>query len=150
MTTYTSSSPRTPTSTAKANGMQLTSQVVTVSAALTTDDTIRFGPFPAGIRPSNVRIVNGVLDDDGAPALAANIGYSHADGSSGADADLFAAATTALQAASGVAGTVFAATAPVEIQKDWYLDVVPTVGAAGLATPATIFAIVIGEAIGAK
>lgn len=149
MATYKGSSVETPRSTAKGNGMIMVSQVVSVSAALTTNDVVRFGPFPAGIKPSHVRFVHGELDT-GTDALRAKVGFSHADGSSGADDDLFGSALTTFNAASGAGGSELVASTPTEIQKDWYLDIVPTTGANAMAAAKTIHAVVFGEAIGAK
>lgn len=158
MATYKGTSLETPRSTEKCDGITMVSQRVSVSAAPTTSDTIRFGPFPAGIKPSFVKFIHGELDT-GTDALRAKVGYSHADGSavpSGADA-LFGSALTSFNAASGAAGTDLAAaiigseTGPHEIQKDWYLDIVPTVSSNAMASaPKYIHAIIFGEGMGAK
>src|SRR5690606_1819901 len=134
---------------AEATGMVCVSQVVTVSAALTTSDTVRFGPFPAGIKPSHVMFVHGDLDT-GTGVLEADVGFSYADGSSGGDADLFGADVATFAAVSAATGNVLAATTPTEIQKDWYLDIVPTTGANAMAAAKTIHAVVFGEGFGAK
>ena len=149
MTIYKGTSVETPRSTAKGNGMIMMSQVVSIAAALTTNDTVRLGPFPAGIKPSHIRLVHGELDT-GTDALRAKVGYSHADGSAGGDDDLFGSALTTFNAASGAAGSELVASTPTEIQKDWYLDIVPTTGANAMAAAKTLHATVFGEAVGAK
>lgn len=148
MATYKGSSTEVARSTSKGNAMCLISQVVTVSAALTTSDIVRFGPFPAGIKPSMVTFVHGDLDT-GTGALVAKVGYSQVDGGTGDD-DLFGASLASFAAVSGAAGTQLIASAPTEIQEDWYLDITPTTGANAMAAAKTIYAIVEGEAIGAK
>lgn len=158
MPIYRSASLQTPRSTDKGCGMIIASQRVTVTAILTTADIIRFGPFPAGIDPSHVKFIHSELDT-GTDALRVKVGYSHADGSavpSGADA-LFGTALTTFNAASGAAGSDLASaiigseTGPHEIQKDWFLDIVPTVNANAMAAGTrTVHCFVFGEALGAK
>lgn len=149
MPTYKSTSLEVARSSAKAVGMILVSQQVAIPIAVTTSDVIRFGPFPAGFKPSHVKFVHGELDT-GTDALRAKVGYSHADGSSGADDDLFGSALTTFNAASGAAGSDLAASAPVEIQKDFYIDIVPTTGANAMAAAKTIHCVLFGEGVGAK
>lgn len=147
----------TPRSTAKGNGMILTSPRITVPAALTTADIVRFGPFPGGIDPSHVKFIHGELDT-GTDALRVKVGYSFADGSAvptGADV-LFGSVLTVFNAASGASGTDLASaiigseTAPHEILKDWFLDIVPTVSANAQAGARFIHCFVFGEAFGAR
>lgn len=154
MAIYKGISLETPRSTEKGNGMVLVSQQVSVTAAPTISDTIRFGPFPAGIKPSHVKLVHGELDT-GTDALRAKVGYSHADGStipvtSPTGDQLFGATLTTFNTASGAGGNDLAAGAPVEIQKDWYLDIVPSVTSNAMAATKTIHAVVFGEGVGAK
>lgn len=148
MTTYKGSSIENPRSTAKGNGMAIVSPLVTVSAALAQNDIVRFGPFPAGIKPSHVLFVHGDLDT-GTGALRAKVGYTPVDGSAGDD-DLFGSSLTSFNAASDEDGTPLAATTPTEIQKDWFLDIVATTAANAMAAAKTIFVSIFGEAIGAK
>lgn len=148
-TIYKGPSVEAPRSSAKATGMVCVSQQVTVSTALALADVVRFGPFPAGFKPSHVKFVHGDLDTDGSPTLAVKVGYTPVDGSTGDD-DLFGAAVTAFNAASAAGGTDLAATTVTEIQKDWYLDIVVTTAAEAMAAAKTIFAVVFGEGVGAK
>jgi len=149
MATLKGISVETPRSTGRGNGMTIVSQSVAIATAVLLADIIRFGPFPAGFKPSHVKFVHGELDT-GTDALRAKVGYSHADGSSGADDDLFGSALTTFNAASGAAGSDLAASAPVEIQKDWYLDIVVTTASNAMAAAKTIHAVVFGEGVGAK
>ena len=55
MATYKGISLEVARSSAKAVGMILVSQQVSVGVALALNDIIRFGPFPAGIKPSHSR-----------------------------------------------------------------------------------------------
>jgi len=148
MTTYKGSAVEGARSSAKAVGMVMVSQQVSISAALTTSDVVRLGPFPAGIKPSHLKLVHGELDT-GTDALRAKVGYTPVDGSTGDD-DLFGSALTTFNSASGAGGNDLAASAPVEIQKDFYIDIVPTTGANAMAAAKTLHCVLFGEAIGAK
>jgi hypothetical protein len=149
MPTYKASSLEVARSSAKAVGMIMVSQQASIPIAVTTNDIIRFGPFPAGLKPSHVEFVHGELDT-GTDALRAKVGYSHADGSAGGDDDLFGSALTTFNAASGAGGSDLIASVPVEIQKDFYIDIVPTTGANAMATAKTIHCVLFGEGVGAK
>lgn len=154
MATYKGISLEVARSSAKAVGMILVSQQVSVGVALALNDIIRFGPFPAGIKPSHVKLVHGELDT-GTDALRAKVGYSHADGSTipvtaTTGDQLFGSALTSFNAVSVAGGTELAAALPVEIQKDWYLDIVATVASNAMAAAKTIHAVVYGEGVGAK
>ncbi len=148
MATYKPTSLEVARSSAKAVGMILVSLQASVSVALTTNDLVRFGPFPAGFKPSHVKFVHGELDT-GTDALRAKVGYTHADGTAGDD-DLFGSALTTFNAASGAAGSDLVASAPVEIQKDFYIDITPTTGANAMAAAKTIHCVLFGEGVGAK
>lgn len=114
-------------------------------------DIYRFGPFPAGLQVGDIAIKNADLDSNGAPTLAIKGGYSFVDGSAapaGADQAFIATGSAILQSASPVGGNRFLVK-PVEIQKDWFLDLVVTNVAATFAS-GEITAFVRGKAVGAK
>lgn len=154
MAIYKGSSVETPRSSAECNGICMLSQVVSVTSAPTTSDTIRFGPFPAGVKPTYLKFVSGELDT-GTDALRAKVGYSHADGStipvtSVTGDQLFGATLTSFNAASGAGGIDLVAAIPVEIQKDFFIDIVPSVSSNAMAATKTIWLTLFGEGIGAK
>ena len=124
------------------------SDKVSVTAVLATTDKVRFGPFPPGIIPSHVKLVHGELDT-GTDALRAKVGYVHTDGTTGDD-DLFGATLTTFNAASGAAGSDLAASDRVEIQKPFFVEIIPTVAANAMAATKTVVCTLFGELVGAK
>lgn len=131
----------------KAIGTILTDKV-TVDAALATTDKVRFGPFPPGIIPSYIKLVHGELDT-GTDALRAKVGYVHTDGTAGDD-DLFGATLTTFNAASGAGGSDLAASDRVEIQKPFFIEIIPSVAANAMAAAKTVAITLFGELVGAK
>ena len=131
----------------KAVGAILTDKV-SVSAAPTTSDVIRFGPFPGGLVPTHVTFVHGELDT-GTDALRAKVGYKPVDGTTGDD-DLFGSALTTFNAASGAAGSSLVASDRVEITKPFFIEIVPTTGSNAMAAAKTVICQLFGELLGAK
>lgn len=113
-----------------------------VAANLTTADKVRPVYIPGGTKVHRVVVKNPDLDSG--TALAVNIGFSHADGSSGPSATAVASAVTTLQAA---ATTTYELLPPVLLEKDSYLEIVPTVGGTGTGT---VHGRVEGESVGVK
>lgn len=114
--------------------------------ALTTSDKVRPVLIPGGTRVHQVVIKNTDLDSNVSPTLAANIGFANVDGSSGPSATAVASAATILQ---GAAETTYNLFPPVLLEKDAYLELVPTTGAATGAS-GTVYGKVLGEAVGMK
>lgn len=131
----------------KAVGAILTDKV-SVTAALTTSDKVRFGPFPAGLVPTHVTFVHGELDT-GTDALRAKVGFMPVDGTGGDD-DLFGSALTTFNAASGAAGSTLVASDRTEITEPFYIEIVPTTGANAMAAAKTVICQLFGELLGAK
>lgn len=113
-----------------------------IAANLATTDKVRPVKIPAGTRVDRVVIKNPDLDSGA--NLAVNIGFSYQDGSSGPSATALASAATTWQAA---ATTTYELFPPVTLEKDAYLEVVPTVGGVGTGT---VYGKVEGENLGAK
>lgn len=113
-----------------------------IAANLATTDKVRPCRVPGGTKVHRVIIKNPDLDSG--TTLAVNIGFAHIDGSSGASATAVASAATTWQAAATTTYEIFP---PVLVEKDAYLEVVPT--AAGVGT-GTVYGKVEGEAVGIK
>lgn len=113
-----------------------------ILADLATTDKLRLVKIPAGTKVDRVVIKNPDLDS-GANLLV-NIGFSNIDGTALAQSTAVAAAAATWQAA---ATTTYELFPPVVLEKDAYLDVVPTVGGVGTGT---VYGKVEGEALGAK
>lgn len=113
-----------------------------VAANLTTADKVRPCRVAGGTKVDRVVIKNPDLDSGA--TLAVNIGFANIDGSSGPSATAVAAAATTWQ---GAATTTYELFPPVLLEKDAYLEIVPTVGGVGTGT---VYAKVEGEAIGVK
>jgi len=73
-----------------------------------------------------------------------NIGFSYQDGSSGPSATAVAAAANTWRA---VATTTYELFPPITLEKDAYLECVPTVGGVGTGT---VYGKVEGECLGVK
>lgn len=123
------------------NRMVFTGSAV-VAANLTTSDKVRPCRVAGGTLVDRVVIKNPDLDSG--TALAVNVGFANIDGTSGPSATAIASAATTWQAAATTTYEIFP---PVLIEKDAYLEVVPTVGGTGTGT---VHAKVEGEAIGVK
>lgn len=123
------------------NRMVFTGSAV-VGANLTTSDKVRPCRVAGGTLVDRVVIKNPDLDSS--TALAINVGFANIDGSSGPSATALASAVTTWQAA---ATTTYELFPPVLIEKDAYLEIVPTAGGTGTGT---VHAKVEGEAIGVK
>jgi len=113
-----------------------------IAANLATTDVVNMVKIPAGTLVDQVTIKNDDLDSGA--NLAVNIGFANYDGSAGPSATAVAAAATTWQAA---ATTTYDLLPPVLLIKDAYLQAVPTVGGAGTGT---VYARVLGEALGAQ
>ena len=119
----------------------------TVPIALVATDKVRPVLIPAGTKVDRVVIKNGDMET-GTPALTATIGFEHADGSSGASATAIAAdGANALQ---GVATTTYELFPPVTVEKDSYVVITCTIGAAAQAASVDVHCKVEGENLGAK
>lgn len=114
----------------------------TIAANLATTDKVRLVKIAAGTKVDQVVIKN--VDLDSGANLAVNIGFSYADGSSGMSATAVASAATTWQAAAETTYNLFP---PVTLEKDGYLEVVPTVAGVGTGD---VYAKVLGENLGAK
>lgn len=113
-----------------------------IAANLATTDKVRLVKIPAGTKVDRVVVKNPDLDSG--VTLAVNIGFSNVDGTALAQSTAVAAAATTWQAA---ATTTYELFPPVTLEKDAYLEVVPT--AAGVGT-GTVYGKVEGENLGAK
>lgn len=113
-----------------------------VGANLTTSDKVRPCRVAGGTKVHRVVIKNPDLDSGA--NLAVNIGFANIDGTSGPSATAVASAATTWQAA---ATTTYELFPPVLLDKDAYLECVPTVGGVGTGT---VYGKVEGEAIGMK
>ena len=113
-----------------------------IAANLATTDKVRLCKIPAGTRADRVVINNPDLDSGA--NLAMNIGFAHIDGSSGASATAVASAATTWQAA---ATTTYELFPPITLERDSYLEAVPTVAGVGTGT---VYGKVEGEGLGAK
>ena len=113
-----------------------------VAANLATTDKLRLCKIAAGTKVDRVVIKNPDLDSG--TTLAVNIGFSHVDGSTLAQSTAVASAATTWQAAATTTYEIFP---PITLEKDSYLEVVPT--AAGVGT-GTVYGKVEGEMLGAK
>lgn len=113
-------------------------------------DIYRFGPFPPGVEPDFLTIINAELDT-GVDAIAVKAGYSYQDGSAapvGADEAFIATGSVIFQTASPVQGNQFAI-APFEITKAWFLDIEVEVSA-GTFAAGDVTAVMRGKAKGPK
>lgn len=118
-----------------------------VPAILTTADKVRLCRIPAGTRVDRVVIRNPDMDTHATvPTLVVNIGFSNVDGTALALATAVAAASAAWQAPGT---TTYELMPPVILEKDAFLEVVPTVGAATAGT-GTVHGKIEGEILGAK
>lgn len=113
-----------------------------VLANLATTDKVRLCKIPAGTKVDRVVIKNPDLDSGA--NLAMNIGFSHIDGSTLAQSTAVASAATTWQAAATTTYEIFP---PLLLEKDAYLECVPTVGGVGTGT---VYGKVEGESIGVK
>jgi hypothetical protein len=113
-----------------------------ITANLATTDKVRLVRIPGGMKIHRVVIKNPDLDSG--TTLAINIGFSHADGSSGPSATAVASAATTWQSA---ATTTYELLPPVSLDKDGYLEIVPTAGGVGTGT---VYGKVEGEVVGIK
>ena len=113
-----------------------------ITANLTTADKVRPVFIPGGNKAYRVAIRNPDLDSG--TTLAVNIGFSNVDGTPGPSATAVASAVTTWQ---GAATTIYELMPPVTLEKDAYLEIVPTVGGIGTGT---VHGRVEGEAIGIR
>jgi len=113
-----------------------------VAADLATTDKVRLCKIPAGTKVDRVVVKNPDLDSG--MTLAVNIGFSYQDGSSGPSATAVAAAANTWRA---VATTTYELFPPITLEKDAYLECVPTVGGVGTGT---VYGKVEGECLGVK
>ena len=113
-----------------------------IAANLATTDKVRLCKIPAGTKVDRVVIKNPDLDSGA--TLAVNIGFSNMDGSTSTQATAVASAATTWRAA---ATTTYELFPPVTVEKDAYLEVVPTVAGVGTGT---VYGKVEGENLGAK
>ena len=113
-----------------------------VTANLATTDKLRLCKIAAGTRVDRVVIKNPDLDSG--ITLAVNIGFSNIDGSALAQSTAVAAGALTWQAAATTTYELFPA---VTLEKDAYLEVVPTVAGVGTVT---VYGKVEGEMLGAK
>jgi hypothetical protein len=100
-----------------------------VAANLATTDVINLLKLPAGSLIDRVVIKNPDLDSGA--NLAVNIGFANCDGTAGESATAVASAATTWQAA---ATTTYELFPPILLEKDCYLQAVPTVGGVGTGT----------------
>lgn len=121
-----------------------------LTANPTAADVIRIMRIPAGTRVSAILLGNTDMDTNGAPTFVHSLGYApvNADDGPAASAAYFAAAgQTNFQAANE--GKLYCKFAPITFDKDVYLTA--TVGTAAATFAAgTIYATVLGEAVGTK
>lgn len=120
-----------------------------VPIALVAADKVRPVLIPAGTKVDRVVIFTDGDLETGTAALTATIGFEHTDGSTGASATAVAAdGANALVTAN--AKTTYEIFPPVVVEKDSYLSIVCTVGAAAQAASCTVYAKVEGENLGCK
>ena len=126
----------------------------TTTAALATTDKVRPCRVPAGTKVHRVVVKHPDLDTGA--NLAVNIGFSHIDGSAATTGETAAATAVSLTPATivaaaattwqGAATTTYEIFPPFLVERDSYLEAVPTV--AGATNTGTVHAKVEGEAIG--
>ena len=141
MTIYVNQSTAAPFSGDDGNQVVYTDSSV-IGANLTTSDKVNLVKVPAGTKVDRVVIKNADLDSGA--NLAVNIGFANVDGTSGPSATAVASAATTWQAA---ATTTYELLPPVVLEKDAYLQAVPTVGGVGTGT---VYGKVEGENLGSK
>ncbi len=115
-----------------------------VAIALVAADKVRPVRIAAGTKVDRV-VIKTVGDlDDGTPALTAQIGFEHIDGSTGASLTAVAGTgANALQTADTT--TTYEIFPPVVLAKDSYLTITCVVGANAQSAAATVHAKVEGE-----
>lgn len=129
---------------------------VTITANLTTADTVDLIRIPAGTRVTGIKFFSGDLDTS--TTLTANIGWRSVSGaaitvagsSAAANATAFGSALTMFQAASSVTSSPELGFAPVTFNDDVYLTLIPAVNGTGLSGTPAIVTIVDGVNVGVK
>lgn len=148
MGTKTTTSKKSVQGSVRPNACVFADSVAIVAGDVDLADVIQPVFVPGGTDVHRVTIKNTDLDSNGAPALAAKIGFTPADGStaaSGADTAVASAASWGQSAAT----TAYEIFPPYRVEVDSWLNIVVTTAAATGAA-GTVYAKVEGEGLGIK
>lgn len=133
---------------------------VTITANLTTSDSVDLIRIPAGTKLTDLSFVAGDLDTG--TTLTANIGWRSASGaaitvvtpsgssSAASNATAFASAMTNFQAAQSSGARIDLAFAPITFNDDVFLTLIPAANGTGLSGTPTITTLVKGQVLGIK
>lgn len=130
--------------------------VVTITANLTTADSVDLIRIPAGTRLTDLSFIAGDLDTGS--TLTANIGWRSASGSAitvngasaAANATAFASAVTSFQAAQSSGARNDLAFAPVTFNDDVFITLIPQANGTGISGTPTVTTVAKGQAVGVK